>query len=113
MGYKVSQNDLDPRWSQVDTHLDALQPAFHRARRAQVIVTSPPFGVLDIAAPLLVLAATVVACIHVPGHWLSSATKPRQQWLWQLCQQNRVHIIMGLERGPMGRKVRVLACVCN
>ena len=108
MGYAVFQNDLDIRWSLAETHADALQPAFYQANPAQVIVTSPPFGVLDVAVPLLAMAASAVACIHVPGHYITSATRPRQQWLHELCKQGRLHILMGLERGPMGRKCAFL-----
>ena len=108
MGFSVLQNDWDERWSQVQLRSDALQPAFYRAHPAQVIVTSPPFAVLDIAAPLVAAAAAVLACIHVPGHWFASATRPRQQWLHDLQQQGRLHILMGLERGPLGRKCAFL-----
>jgi hypothetical protein len=109
MGYTMLQNDdLDPSWSQVHSHADAMQPAFYHANPAQVIVTSPPFGVLDVAAPLLVIAASAVACIHVPGHYITSATKPRQLWFHELCKQGRLHILMGLERGPLGRKCAFL-----
>jgi len=107
MGYQVLQNDLNLSWP-VDLHCDALQPAFYAAHPAQVIVASPPFCVLDIAVPLMSLAASVVACIHVPGHWLSSATKPRQQWLQEMFNRDRLHVILGLERGPMGRKCAFL-----
>jgi hypothetical protein len=89
-------------------HEDALQPAFYQAHPSQVIVTSPPFAVLDIAAPLLALAAAAVACIHVPGHYITSATEARQRWLQQLFNQGRLHLLMGLERGPMGRKCAFL-----
>ena len=108
MGFTVFQNDLDQCWPRVQSHADAWQPAFYHANPAQVIVTSPPFGVLDVAAPLLAIAASAVACIHVPGHYITSATKPRQQWLHELCKQGRLHILVGLERGPMGRKCAFL-----
>lgn len=104
MGYRVLQNDLDPKWVGADLQADALQPAFYAAHPAQVVVTSPPFDVLDIAAPLAAAAAAAVACLHVPGHYISSATRPRQQWLHELQRQGRLHILMGLDRGPMGRK---------
>lgn len=108
MGYFVRQNDLDPGWLNVHSHADALQPVFYQSNPCQVIVTSPPFGILDVAVPLLALAASAVACIHVPGHYISSATKPRQQWLQHLCKQDRLHVILGLERGPIGRKCAFL-----
>jgi hypothetical protein len=70
----------------------------------QVFITSPPFDLLDIAAPLLTEFAHVVSCIHVPGHWISNPRVARQLWLSQLAAQDRLHIIMGLPRGPSNRK---------
>ena len=108
MSFAMYQNDLNPKWTQVHSHADALQPSFYQLHPAQVIVTSPPFGVLDIAAPLLATVASAVACIHVPGHYVASATRPRQRWLQDLNEQGRLHTLMGLERGPMGRKCAFL-----
>jgi hypothetical protein len=70
-----------------DAQLDACQPASYAAlvRLAgalfDAIVTSPWFSVLDVALPLLVDAARVVACVHVPGHYLSSGPRPRFAYL--------------------------------
>jgi hypothetical protein len=48
------------------------------------VVTSPWFAALDLALPLLVhnlsfflSAVDTVACIHVPGHYFTSAVEPR------------------------------------
>jgi hypothetical protein len=101
-GFKVTQNDLNPFWEQ-PTMADALQPGNYMLS-PQVIVTSPPFEVLDLAVPILAAKATVVACVHVPGHWLSNPRAARQRWLQQLAVQQRLHIIMGLERGPSHRR---------
>ncbi len=90
-----------------DLHEDASQPGFYR-RCAQkfgapsVIVTSPWFSVLDIALPVIVESATVVACIHVPGHYLASELGPRYAYLRRLQQCGRLVVLFGLPRGPLG-----------
>ena len=90
-------------------HYDALQPAFYtaaamHARGMGAIVTSPPFAALDVALPLLVAAGSAVACVHVPGHYLTSGVAPRFAYLRGLQQQGRLHVVMGLPRGPIGRR---------
>jgi hypothetical protein len=65
-GYAVRNHDLNPYWGHA-TAADALQPDSYLLPY-QVIVTSPPFELLDVALPLLAAKAAVVACIHVPGH---------------------------------------------
>jgi hypothetical protein len=101
-GYQVTQNDLNPLWS-CATAADALQPGYYLIPH-QVIITSPPFDVLDIAVPLAAMYAGVAACIHVPGHWVTNPRVPRQLWLQHLYDQGRVHTIMGLPRGPMHKR---------
>jgi hypothetical protein len=64
-----------------------------------VIVTSPWFSVLDIALPVIVESATVVACIHVPGHFLASGLGPRYAYLRRLQQCGRLVVLFGLPRG--------------
>ncbi len=90
-----------------DLHEDALQPGFYR-RYAQkfgapsVTVTSPWFSVLDIALPVIVESAKVVACIHVPGHYLASGLGPRYAYLVRRLQQyGRLVVLFGLPRGPL------------
>jgi hypothetical protein len=101
-GYRVRNNDLNPFWGAA-TAADALQPGSYLLPY-QILVTSPPFDLLDLAVPLLAAKAGVAACVHVPGHWLSNPRAARQQWLQQLAAANRLHIIMGLERGPSHRR---------
>ena len=96
-GYSVRENDVNPAWGHPTT-ADALQPHSYQLPY-DVIVTSPPFEVLDIAVPLLATKAAVAACIHVPGHWISNPRVARQLWLQKLAQQGRVHIVMGIPRG--------------
>ena len=102
-GFEVQQNDISLYW-QHSTAMDALQPSFYDSVAPQVIVSSPRFDLLDLATPLLAAKAGAVACIHVPGHWVSSPRVAMQQWLQQLAAEGRLHIIMGLPRGPAGRK---------
>ena len=102
-GFEVSQNDICSFWGH--THqVDALQPYAYAYQASQVLVSSPPFELLDLAVPLLVAAAGVVACVHVPGHWLTNARVPRQRWLQELARQGRMHVVFGLPRGPAGRR---------
>jgi len=101
-GFRVQQNDLNPYWEQ-PTAADALQPQ-HYQFGPQAIVTSPPFELLDLAVPLAAAQAGAVACLHVPGHWVSNPRVARQQWLQQLAAEGRLHIILGLPRGPSHRR---------
>jgi hypothetical protein len=101
-GFRVRQNDMNPFWGAA-TAADALQPGSYLLPY-QILVTSPPFEVLDLAVPLLAAKAGVAACVHVPGHWLSNPRAARQQWLQQMAAAGRLHIIMGLERGPSHRR---------
>ena len=101
-GYTVRSNDINPLWGHC-SQADALQPGSYMPV-SQVIVTSPPFDLLDLAAPLAAAQAGMAACVHVPGHWISNPRPARQQWLQQLAVQNRLHIIMGLPRGPSNRR---------
>jgi hypothetical protein len=106
-GIPVWRNDLNPYWP-ADSHQDALQPGFYqtlqRQGRCEVIVTSPWFSVLDVAAPLAVRYAAKVACLHVPGHWVANPSEPRSEWFKNLQRQGRLHAVMGLPRGPLGRR---------
>ena len=104
MGLRVQSNDLDRRWA-ADSHEDALQPRFWKARAGvDAVIASPHFAVLDIMLPLAVLAAQYVVCCHVPGHYVSNPTVPRQLWFAELQRQGRLLILLGLPRGAMGMR---------
>jgi hypothetical protein len=103
----VLSNDLDP--SQGATyHMDALQPSFYmqwqQTGGIDAIVTSPWFSFLDVAVPLAVHFVRHVACIHVPGHYLTDAHTARRVYLQKLHLDGRLAVIMGLEPGPLGRR---------
>ena len=102
-GQPMLTNDVDMRWS-ADLHRDALQPVFYVQNPAQVVVTAPPIHMLDLAAPLLSNAVSCVACMLVPVEYITSPTDPRTCWLHGLLSQDRVHILMGLPSGPLGRR---------
>jgi hypothetical protein len=102
-GFHVVQNDIDPRWQHA-TRADALQPFFYDYAAVQVIITSPPFEFLDLAAPLMAEKAQVALCLHVPGHWLTNPRVPRQHWLSGLQDQGRLKVLLGLPRGPMHQR---------
>ena len=102
-GYTVVQNDITSYW-QHPSAVDALQPYTYDWVVPQVIVSSPPFDALDMAAPLMAAKAGAIACIHVPGHWLTSRRVGRQRWLQQGAMEGRLHIIMGLPREATGQE---------
>jgi hypothetical protein len=112
MGLEVVSNDLNPR-RRAQHHEDALDPAFYRRHPAQVLVASPPFSLLDLAAPVMTAAAGAVACIHVSGLWLSSAHLCRQHWLQHLAAAGRLHVLLGLPRGPAGRRNAWVLCFAS
>ena len=107
MGVTTRTNDLNPS-RKAHTHLDALQPGLYRSTARQVsidgVITSPWFAVLDIALPLAVLAARTVACVHVPGHYVTDAHPARCAYLKGLMAQGRLHILWNLPKGAMGRR---------
>ena len=103
VGYSVISNDLCQKW-EVDSHEDALQPAFYEQQAAEAIITSPPFDQADLVVPLLAEMAAMVAVVHVSGSWISSPTAARQRWLQSLAAQGRVQVLLGLPRGPAGRR---------
>ena len=111
-GLQFTTNDLNPA-RQATLQEDALDPGFYRRHPAQVLVASPPFSALDLAAPLLAAAAGAVACLHIPGMWLSSAHTNRQRWLQQTAAEGRLQVLLGLPRGPAGRRNAWVLCFAN
>ena len=107
LGMRVTTNDINSKLA-VDYHHDALQPETYWSIRQRhgmdAIVSSPCFAVLDLALPLAVKFAHMVVCCHVPGHYLTDAPEARAQWLQSLQWQGRLFFIMGVPRGPMGRR---------
>ncbi|GIM13919.1 hypothetical protein Vretimale_16977, partial [Volvox reticuliferus] len=105
-GLLVHCNDVNPSHP-ADRHEDALQPDFYRRVLElwpyDAIVCSPLFALLDLALPLAVLFAPVVA-MHVPGHFVTDAHDARRRYLKGLAKEGRLSLIMGLPRGRMGRR---------
>ena len=103
----VQSSDLS-RLHAVPRHADALQPGFYRRAQAEqaidAVVTSPWFAALDLALPLAVLAARAVACVHVPGHYITDAHPARVHYLRELMREGRLHVLWNLPKGPMGRR---------
>jgi len=106
-GLKVHTNDLNPNLPS-HTHEDALRLNFYTTWNGDMppdaIVTSPWFGLLDIAIPLLIHAAKILVCVHVPGHYLSDAHPARASYLKRLAASHRLHVLWNLPRGPTGRR---------
>ena len=104
-GVPVVQNDLDCMVD-ADYHWDSLAITTWSKWKAEgvagVVVTSPWFGMLDVAMPLMSVYAEVVL-VHVPGHWLFNLTvKPREHWLKELQRQGRLCIIPNLPSQSAG-----------
>jgi hypothetical protein len=104
LGLTVSTNDLDPVWK-AQQQLDALQPVFWKQHvGVDCVVSSPHFALLDLIVPLAIRTARKAVCLHVPGHYLANPTPMRQQFLHELGLQDRLVVLFGLPRGPMGRR---------
>ena len=103
----VTTNDYNTML-ETEYHLDALQPGTYRTLqdelRIDAVVMSPFFTVLDLALPLAVHFAEQVVCCHVPGHYVTNAPTARMTWLKQLQAEGRLMLIVGLPRGPTGRR---------
>ena len=97
-------NDIDPETTAND-HKDALQPKnwvrWKRYFKQDFVITSPYFGALDIAVPVMA-QYTKVLLVHVPGTWIFSATPQRRAWLTSLTDDGRLRVIMNLPRGNAG-----------
>jgi hypothetical protein len=63
------------------------------------IITSPPLALLDLAIPLAVAAARLIACVRVPSHYISDAPAPRSRWLQALRTAGRLMVIFNLPKG--------------
>lgn len=115
-GIPVLCNDLNPD-SRAELHADALQPAFYRHvqrhHTVDAIVTSPWFTMLDLALPLAVAHARTVACVHVPGHYVTDAHPNRAAFLLSLMQAGRLHVLWNLPKGPSGRRCGWLIVFAN
>ena len=115
-GLTVFTNDINPRHP-ADSHSDALQPAFYSALAAKgwadVVVTSPRFLLADLALPLAVHFARVAVCMHLPGHYLTDAHPARLHWLRRMHASGRLHVVMGLPKGPLGRRCVWLVVVAS
>ncbi|GFR48887.1 hypothetical protein Agub_g12071 [Astrephomene gubernaculifera] len=111
-GHSVFGNDANPACV-AHMHRDALQPGTYREAMKvysyEAIVASPWFAVLDVALPLATRFAPVVA-FHVPGHYVTDATAARTKYLAKLQEEGRLALLLGLPRGPMGRRC-VWVCV--
>ena len=116
LGTPVLCNDLNPH-SSAESHADALQPSFYTRMQQHhtidAIVTSPWFTVLDLALPLAVAHARTVACVHVPGHYVTDAHPNRVAFLLSLMQAGRLHVLWNLPKGPSGRRCGWLIIFAN
>jgi hypothetical protein len=88
--------------------MDPVQPGTYRALKErgvclEAIVSSPWFSVLDVALPLAVRYASVVACVRVPMHYVSNAPEARRRWLNALLEQGRLLLITGIPASLTGQ----------
>jgi hypothetical protein len=113
-GAMVITNDIDVRHG---CHLsgDALGDVVYETAwggrhvaapgRVRCIVTSPWFGLLDLAIPVMLRHAAVV-CVQVPHTFLADGPQPRLLWLQTLADAGRLHVVVGAgPRNPVvGRR---------
>ena len=108
----IIYNDIHPG-RPAHTHLDALQPASYvvMAQRLRLhqhvfeaMITSPPFKLLDLAIPLLVLLTTKICCIHIHMGYLTEGPHGRSHYLGMLAAQQRLHVISCRYRGVTNRR---------
>ena len=106
-GVKVYTNDVNPAF-EADFNMDPLQPGSYQVMEQEIridaIIASPWFALLDLAIPLALRAAQSVVCTHVPGHYISDAHPIRRRWLNELISEDRLHVLYGLPKGPLGRR---------
>ena len=103
---EVRSSDWNPY--AVGEQADALSTVTYQRLRErpgglQAIVSSPDFSVIDIAVAFAVAAVEVVACLHVPGDYMSNAHSARIDFLMDLRAQGRLMLIQCLPKGPTGR----------
>ena len=115
-GLPVYTNDANPAHP-ADMHSDALQPSFYRALAARglvgVVVSSPCSLVADLALPLAVHFAPIAVCMRLPGTYLTDAHPARLNWLRCMHAAGRLHVVMGLPKGPLGRRCIWLVVVAS
>ena len=100
------RNDISGR-HEAERHEDALQPGFYRQVKEfwhyDAIVGSPWFSVLDLALPLAVCFAPLVA-FPGPGDYVTNAPPIRREYLRALQGEGRLALLVGLPRGRVGRR---------
>ena len=69
-----------------------------------LIITSPYFSLLDLALPLAAAFARKAVFIHCPCWYFSDATDGRFRFLREFARTDRLFVIFGLPRGPVGRR---------
>ena len=92
----------------VGEQADALRTVTYERLRGrpgglQAIVSSPDCSVIDIAVAFAVAAVDVVACLHVPGDYMSNAPAASIDYLVDIRVQGRLMLIQCLPKGPTGR----------
>jgi hypothetical protein len=99
----VISNDFNPCHIN-DLRMDALQPSTYRIVAAlqthrqpySAIVTAPWLTVADIAVPLAAVFSPAVACLLLPGNYVTNAPPARHQWLARLLAAGRLHLVVGM-----------------
>ena len=72
--------------------------------KADVVVCSPWFTVLDLAIPRLLCYGAPLICIHAPAHYVTNMPTPRRNWLARYTADD-VLVVIGLrDIGPVGRR---------
>lgn len=98
LGIHVTTNDISQRFN-TDYHFDAISPgSWPKAlSNVDVMVTSPPYELLDIIVPDLYGRCKQLTALHVSGDFISNAPKYRQSFIGKLQHEDKVALVYGLE----------------
>jgi hypothetical protein len=94
-GLEMIGNDVNAAWGWSLQH-DALGYELYEAVDPQIVITSPPASVLDLAVPFLASVGALVTCVLLPTLWVTDSSLARGRWLAALQRQGRLAVVTGL-----------------
>jgi hypothetical protein len=94
-GLNVVANDMNPAWGW-SLQLDALSFELYEDVDPNIVITSPPTSVLDLAVPMLASLGVLAACVLLPKVWIADPVPTRRCWLAALQRQGRLSVLSGL-----------------
>jgi hypothetical protein len=95
-----------------DTHCDATKWEYYaeflqKHTNTGIIVTSPPFSLLDVVIPMLThkMPEDMLLCFHVGPHYMSDGPLPRHTYLQKIIESGKeLHVIHGMARNKSGHR---------